>query len=326
MASLVHSDWESAPIARREAALNREILLLFIMPVLAMTPPSLAAEELSLFDWAEIAPVVVAGVAQEQDGRHTVFRIDRVLRGEVAAGESLLIDLRYANRRRDYDVDPRPLRLRPGTNYVVLLQKASPGKKKDKVAYRIIRGPRGARELPAEGAQALLDALERFILIQQMGDDRATWRLMGAMLEETNPVLLETALGQFLKFRRGDAELLPAIVPLLDHPSAEIRMSGCRLIGQIVSRYAAAGIEHEEELRSAVAARARSDEVVAVRVAATESLGAFEGREATEILQEIAAEDPDQSVRYAAERILFNRRGAIDFPKSAAYDRRASLI
>jgi hypothetical protein len=143
--------------------------------------------------------------------------------------------------------------------------------------YRVIRGPRGARQLPAEGSPALLDAMERFVLVQDAGDDRVTWGLLGEMLQETNPIVLETALGQFLKFRRGETDMLPAVLPLLDHPVAEIRARSARLIGQIVRRYAAAGIRQEEELRSAIAARARRDEVVAVRVAATESLASFGG-------------------------------------------------
>jgi hypothetical protein len=306
--------------------LGRKIILISIVPLLVLASHPLAAEEMSFFDWLEIAPTVVSGVAGEQDGKHTRFLVERVLRGEARAGEPLLLDLKYANRHRDYDVDPRPLKLAAGTSYVVLLQNAPPGNRRDLPVYRVARGPRGARELPAEGSQALLEAMGRFIMIQDAGDDRATWRLLGAMLEETNPILLETALGQFLKFRRGDAELLPGIQPLLDHPAAEIRTRACRLIGQIVLRYGAAGIETEQELRSAVAARARRDEVVAVRVAATEALGSFGGSETSEILEEIAAEDADQSVRYMAERILLDRRGAIDFQKDAAYDRDAAQM
>ncbi len=314
MASLVHSDWEGA-------TLSRKLLLLTILPLVAMSAHAVAAAEMSIFDWIEIAPTVVSGVAKEQDGKYKRFQVERVLRGEAIAGEPLLVDLKFANRQRDYDVDPRPLELETGTRYVILLEKAPPAKRRDLPVYRVVRGPRGARELPAEGSRALLDAMERLIEIQDTGDDRATWRFLGAMLEETDPILLETALGQFLKFRRGDTELLPGLRPLLDHPATEIRTRACRLIGQIVLRYGAAGIEAEQELRSDVAARARRDEVVAVRVAATEALGSFEGEETREILEEIAAEDADQSVRYVAERILLDRRGAIDFQKDAAYDR-----
>jgi hypothetical protein len=301
------------------------------MLVLALLPPCSTAGELTLFDWLEIAPTVVSGVVLGQDGKLTELEVERVLRGKVRAGELVLIDLKYVNRTRDYDVDPRPLKLSPGKSYVLLLQVAPFKKSGDRPVYRVVRGTRGARDLPPEGSQAFLDALERFARIQDMGNDRATWRLLGSCLEETNPVLLETALGQFLKFRRGDPDLLPSVSPLLDHPATEIRLRASRVIGQIVLRYAAGGIAQEGELRSAVAARARRDEVVAVRIAATEALKGFGGRETTEILEQIAARDPDQSVRYMAETILLERRTeganeevegrAIDFQKDAAYDR-----
>jgi hypothetical protein len=318
-ASLVQPEGE-------EASLSRKILLLSILPILALTTVSIAADDMGLYGWLEIAPDVVSGTAGEQDGRYTLFRIDRVLRGDASSGEQVLIDLKYANRHRDYDVDPRPLRLVAGTGYVILLQKAPPAKRRDLPVYHVVRGPRGARELPAEGSQAILEAMERFVLIQQMGDDRARWRLLGALLEETNPILLESSLGQFLKFRRGDVEMLPAIMPLLDHPASEIRASSCELIGQIVLRYGPSEIEAEAELLSAVAARARRDEVVEVRLAATEALGTFTGMETTEILEEIASEDADQRVRYTAETILLDRRSAIDFQKGAAYDRAAATM
>ena len=53
---------------------------------------------------------------------------------------------------------------------------------------------------------------------------------------------------------------------------------------------------------------ARRDESVAVRVAATEALGGFSGPAVRAILEEIAASDPDQAVRFAAEKLLYNRR------------------
>ncbi|NIS35732.1 MAG: hypothetical protein GWN73_35300, partial [Actinobacteria bacterium] len=53
------------------------------------------------------------------------------------------------------------------------------------------------------------------------------------MLEETNPILVDVALEQFLKFHRGDPETLLSVGPLLDHPQEDIRLHAARLIGQV---------------------------------------------------------------------------------------------
>ena len=44
-----------------------------------------------------------------------------------------------------------------------------------------------------------------------------------------------------------------------------------------------------------------------MRVAATEALGGFDGDIVVEILGEIAERDPDQHVRYTAEKIVYER-------------------
>jgi hypothetical protein len=47
-----------------------------------------------------------------------------------------------------------------------------------------------------------------------------------------------------------------------------------------------------------------------VRVAATGALSRLPGSEVQALLEEIAREDPEQTVRYAAERLLYERRAA----------------
>jgi HEAT repeat protein len=53
---------------------------------------------------------------------------------------------------------------------------------------------------------------------------------------------------------------------------------------------------------------ARRDPAPAVRVWATWALGRFPDAAAVEVLEEISDSDPEQEVRYAAEKILLERR------------------
>jgi hypothetical protein len=271
-----------------------------------------AAAELNLYEWAEPAPTVISGEILGQVGKYTELKVERHFRGKPAPSSRLLIDLKYANRRRDGDVDPLKLRLLPGEHRIVLLHEDPARHSEGLPVYRLVRGVRGTRELPKEGAEAELLALKRFIQIQERRNEAATWELLAAMLEESNQVMLEAALGQHLKFRRGNRSQLVSLRPLLDYPAPAIREGASRLIGQIVARYGGEELPEEAELRGELVARARRDESVEVRIAATVALGFFEGEGVLEILQEIAAEDPEQEVRYEAETLLLSLREQAD--------------
>lgn len=284
-------------------------MVVLLLATAVLQQPSHAAE-MNLFEWIAVAPVVVSGRTPGEDGKTTDIHVERVFRGKVLEGDVLSVQLRMANRDRDRLLDPKPLRLLPGKSYVVLLEEAPERKKDGGPLYRVVRGVRGARELPAEGAGPVIAALERFVSIQDSRSEAVIWRDLGFMLEEGDPVLLDTALQQFLKFRRGEPKLLLSLRPILDHPGPELRAKACRLIGRIVLRHADDVIPEESALRAELIARARRDEAVPVRVAATEALEGFGGEGILEVLDRIAAEDPEQSVRYAAELVLLRLRGA----------------
>jgi hypothetical protein len=276
--------------------------------LLALAALPCAGAELNLYQWSEPAPVVLSGKITEQAGKYMELHIERVFRGPVEPGSKLLLDVKYANRERDLNVEPKPLRLIVGDRYMVLMHESSEKMAEGLPVYRLVRGVRGARRLPKEGAEVLLEALQTFVEVQDRGNEEATWDLLARMLEGNNPISLEVALGQHLKFRRGDPALLASLRPLLDYPGEAIRDEAVQLIAQIVERYGREGVPEEAELRSEIVARARRDESVRVRVAATRALGSFRGEGLIGILREIAADDPEQEVRYVAETILLDRR------------------
>jgi hypothetical protein len=128
------------------------------------------------------------------------------------------------------------------------------------------------------------------------------------MLDQNNPLMLLTALQQFTKFRRGMPEHLFSLRPLFDHPDPSIREGAATVSGQIVERHTEQSMPEEEALMAELIGVARRDEIVEPRVAATEALAAFGVGRVSTVLEEIADSDPDQHVRYAAERLLFEYR------------------
>jgi HEAT repeat protein len=128
------------------------------------------------------------------------------------------------------------------------------------------------------------------------------------MLEETNPVLLRTALDEYLRFRRGDPELTLSLRPILFHPDPGFRRDAVRIIEQIVERHPRADFPEVTALRGELVSRATRDSDEEVRIAAIQTLGAFDHDEVDEVLAEIAREDPEQTVRFTAERILLERQ------------------
>lgn len=273
--------------------------------------PAFGAAQLNYFEWSAVAPIVVAGNSLGENGRYVEVEIWRVLRGEgVSEGEVILVDLKYANRNRRRSVDPKALRLLPDNRYLLLLEPGPMRGDPPQPTYRLTRGVRGARELAPEGAEAMVDVLVRLIEIHDLKNDAMTWERLGELLEETNPLLIGTALEQFEKFRRGEPELMLTLRPLLDHPEAGIREKAARVIAQMLGRYGAEEIPEAETLRSVLISLARRDLDVRVRVAGTEALAGFPYEQVRSVIEEVASSDPDQGVRYAAEKIMLEHRQA----------------
>jgi hypothetical protein len=262
----------------------------------------------NLYEWVAPSPLVAAAEIRNDRGKYTDFELTDVLRGAVPRGTRLMVDVKRANR--DRDEGRAALRLEPDRQYLLLLQRDDRHSTAELMVYAIVRGIDGVRELPAEGAPALLDAVRRFVAVQDRKDEIAAWKSFREMLEETNPVLLETALDLFVKFRRGDLTLLPVLRPILEHPRPDIRVRTARLVGQIVEHRAEGEIPDDVGILAELYGRARRDDAVEVRVAATSALGGIAGQGPEEILREIARSDPEQAVRFEAKKLLYERNAA----------------
>jgi hypothetical protein len=265
---------------------------------------------LNLYEWTQPAPIVIRATSLGEDGKYVDVLVTQVFRGDVQVEEILMVDVRQANRERDKILDRRATRLDDSVDFLLLLEEAYIREKDGKKIYTLVRGVHGVRSLPAESEEVWLRAVERFVEIHQMDSEAQAWRELTMMLEENDPLMLETALQEFTKFRRGDSELLLTVLPILDHPSPLLRQKSTVLIGQILERKRGEEIPELDAVRTEVIARARRDEAVEVRVAATEVLAIFAGDEIDTVLEQISDDDPDQDVRYAAQMGLLERRQA----------------
>lgn len=261
------------------------------------------------YEWSGVAPIVVVGENLGKNGKYHDVRVREVLRGTLDDDVTIAVDVRRANRARSLNVDPKPLKLEPGVVYVWLLADLPEGHRRGhRSPFDLVRGVRGAREVPAETRESLVAALRRFVFIQDQKSEVTVWREFESMLEEPAPVFVRTALEQYLKFRRGTPELVLALRPLLDHPDDRIREFSAALSQQILRRFGQDRIPEIDGLRGDLVSLARRDPAIDVRIAATEALAELPS--VTEILETIAQSDPEQNVRFTAQkRLLALKKG-----------------
>ena len=242
---------------------------------------------------------------QDKAGKHTYLEVVQPIRGRVEPGTEISVLVRRANLQRD-DED-LPLKLEPKISYILLLEEV-PAKADQPRTFELIRGVHGAREFPAEGSAPVLDAARLFTQIQDADDHDLAWHRFEMMLEEVNPLLIETARQQYRRYLRGDPDLLPTVRPLLEHPRPAIRTAALELLEWILRRHPGDAIDDRDEIEAEIIGHARGDPAVAVRIAATEALGPLRRPGIESVVEGISLEDPDQDVRYAAEVLLYEWR------------------
>jgi len=290
------------------AFISSLLQLTAVVALLTSAGLSSADDEMSLYDWMGTAPVIVAAENLDTYGKFSEFRIDQSLRGDLPVGQTIRVGIRWANRDRNRELNKDPLRFEAGTSYLLLL---APASMKDddhaKPAFGLIRSVNGARVIPAEGAAPLLEAVTEFVELQYANNDDITWDRLSQMLESTNPFMLETALDQHVKFRRGTTRDLASLRPLIAHPAPETRRRALSISAIIIQRSADEPLPDADLIRIEFSGRARRDDDPRVRSAAVDALAQLDLPGIDLLLEEIARDDPDQGVRYSAERRLLER-------------------
>ena len=192
--------------------------------------------------------------------------------------------------------------------YKTVVRKKDIEKFKD--LFTLFKGRQGRVTLPAEGPEIVLGAIRRLAQIATL-DAASQVAELKALLESSNPYLLEASLTEIERLRASDASVLPKTLSLLRSPSPALRGLALRLIGQIFTAEKGTGDEVLEDARTALLAvleRAHDDGDESVRVEAVAAVAAWPNRRDVEgDLRAIASDDRAQSVRYEAEKALFRR-------------------
>jgi hypothetical protein len=274
-------------------------------PVRAVSEPRPEPIRLGLYEWMATAPIVIAADIVADDGKLVQAVVRSPIKGGLAPGASVLIDQRQANRDRELGV--AALDLTKGRGYLVLLKPSTRRKKSPSPVYELVRGLNGARLLPVEGSAATIAAAARLAEVQERRNDEFVWETLPDFLQDENPVLVDEALDLYVKFRRERVNLVPIVQPLLEHPRPDVRRRAALLLGRVLVRAEAGQVAERPRVVAELTGRARRDDDVAVRREATSALAALPDAGIDETLRVIARDDPDQDVRFEAEKSIFER-------------------
>jgi len=275
----------------------------------AVTEPPPDPIRLGLYEWMAVAPIVVAANVIADDGKFVVAITSTPVKGGLETGAAIEVDLRQTNR--DREAGTPALDLAKGKAYLLLLSPSTRGKSEPHPVFALERGVRGARELPREGSAATVDAAVRLAAVQERKSDELLWATLPDFLQDTNPVLVDAVLDLYVKFRREGVDLVGILEPLLEHPRPDFRRRAALLLGRVLTRAASGVLPERAELVATLSGRARRDDDAGVRREATAALSALPDAGVDETLRAIARDDPDQDVRFEAEKSVFVRRQAV---------------
>ncbi len=180
--------------------------------------------------------------------------------------------------------------------------------------FRPLGGAAARIPLPAEGAQALLDALRQIIAHQDQDDFAAGAEDLNRWLTGVNPWLIDAALAQLARLGLGDRAMAPGLVARTHDASPERRIRALQALGAALSRGRLADPRAEkspvgadeilEAATEAIVRLARTDPEAQVRRAAVRELGRVNTERAKTILAAVQHDDPAQDVRYEAAAAL----------------------
>ena len=267
------------------------------------TEKSLENVPLTLFQLVARSDLLVHVESLDGSGRFAVVKVLEVFKGEPPARQ-LRIDF------RDYNTSPHGQALisfHPGDQDLLFLGRKSWRKPSPKKAdiFNLFHGRSGRIALPAEGAAVYLEAAREFAAVSQSAPE-AQVESLRRFMSSRNSFLREGAMEELLRLRALTSGDFQQLAICLKEPAPSTRLLALSLIDSIFKR---AGNSLEDEASLALASvleRAHGDADPTVRATAVRILGDWpEVSRIKADLKSIAENDPSQSVRYEAERILF---------------------
>jgi hypothetical protein len=283
--------------------------MLFFLLGAASSKAEAAIEELSLYQRTARSPIIVKGRALSSSTRRPRIAVVDVLKGTVHEETITIVPL-----FRDYS-QPTPWLQREtfseGEVSVLFLEPYidDHGRGGGPGVFAVLGAADGKMPIPAEGGDAMMDAIRAFISILSMSQHDRQTEALRALMSERNPYLIEAGLGQSLRFRLGEPSDTDVLIDLLDHPRPDFRAGALGVLAHVVMDFPREVVQTTRRRSEAgrsnvfdhVAARARFDEDPRVRKEAIGVLGAFGGNPALTVIESIGSSDGNQEVRYAAQ-------------------------
>ena len=272
------------------------------------TPSVAGIEPLTLYQKTARAPLVVRARALSDSTRRPEVEVLMIFKGSCPA-KIITIAPHFEDNSA-----PTPWLIREvfraGQESILFLTPYADefGRDEGAATFAVLNADQGKVEVPAEGSDALLEALHRFVGILSLGQHDAQGDALRSMLSARNPFQLEAALSECRKYHLAQKEDVGPLVALLTSPRPDFRSGSLALLSQILDDSRNSGPKGpalEPSLAASiyeqVAAAARLDADETVRREAVGALESFGGASSLVILEEIGRRDASQNVRYAAQ-------------------------
>jgi hypothetical protein len=255
------------------------------------------------------ATLVARVTVVDGDNRMARLAVNEVIKGEYQR-EMLKVVFRAVNLSRD--LWDEKIEFPQDAHMIVFLR---PFVKKGKInaadQFELVGGHHGLEDVPAEGNDAYLQAIRRFVEIQSLDSQLAIWKQASALLHEENPYLVQAGFEQVLKFRLADESMVPVLLERLEDDTVGFRSQAAECLGDVLedARRDDKTLMGEDHLRDLLLFTAMNDSEVNVRVEAIRALEFGRDPNLVPTFRRIAQEDPSQAVRYQAERAIYEIQG-----------------
>jgi len=271
-------------------------------------------EPLTLYQKTARAPLVVKARALSDSTRRPQMEVLEIFKGSYPA-KTLTIAPHFEDNTRPMPWLKREV-FRRGEESILFL---SPyldefGRDEGPDTFELLNADQGKVGIPAEGGDALVEALRRFVSIQSWGQHDKQGEALRGMLRQQNPHLLEAGLTECRKFHLAEPEDAETLVGLIAHPRPEFRATALELLGQIVKRAQEKGSPAPAPTLAGgsvferIAAAGRLDAHPMVRRQAIGALEAFADTPALLVIEAIGRSDASQDVRYEAQVAAYRLR------------------
>jgi len=267
-------------------------------------------DDLNLFQMVARSQVIVDVRILSGSLRYALVEIQETLKGSPES-DRLRVAFREFNWNRPKG-EP-PIEFPDGQREILFLVPYTGVKRteKNRDLYALYRGEAGRVILAAEGSDPVAEAIRRLVRIAAL-DAAAQVAALKELIGSPNTALRGAGLREVARLRAVDPSLYAVLTTVLSSSETGARVDALGLVRLMFGTFGTGeGMLPEEQQGRIALVRvmemARNDRAAAVRRAAVVAMAAWPQRDEIDPdLRNLAAQDPDQTVRYEAQRALLD--------------------